>query len=264
MPIDDEIAAIEAATVVNLKQFHAENYGAQAGEIAVVGDYDETAVMAALNDVFGEWQSKNSYDRIESKYVDVEGINEFINTPDKAGAAFGVMLAMPMGDEHEDYPAMLMANQMFGGGFISSRLANRLRQQDGLSYGAGSSFNAGSFDPVATFVAYAICAPENLPKVEIGFNEELQKVLDEGFTAEELADAKQAVLQNNVLDRAKDARLAGTLQSNIDLERSMQWQKDLEQAISDLTVEDVNAAFKKHINPEKISIVKAGDESKIK
>ena len=264
MPIDDEIAAIEAVTVDDLKQFHADNYGAQAGEIVVVGDFDETAVMAALNDVFGNWQSQNSYDRIESEYVEVEGINQFINTPDKAGAAFGVMLALPMSDEHPDYPAMLMANQMFGGGFISSRLANRLRQQDGLSYGAGSNFRAGSFDPVGTFVAYAICAPENLPKVEQGFNEELQKAIDEGFTAEELADAKKAVLENNVLDRAKDARLAGTLQSNVDLARSMQWQKNLEQKIRDLTVAEVNAVFKKHIVPEKISIVKAGDESKIK
>ena len=194
----------------------------------------------------------------------MEAINQFINTPDKAGAAFGAMLALPMSDEHPDYPAMLMANQMLGGGFISSRLANRLRQQDGLSYGAGSNFRAGSFDPVGTFVAYAICAPENLPKVEQGFKEELQKAIDEGFTAEELADAKKAVLENNVLDRAKDARLAGTLQSNIDLERTMQWQKNLEQKIRDLTVEEVNAAFKKHIVPEKISIVKAGDESKIK
>ena len=62
----------------------------------------------------------------------------------------------------------MMANQMFGGGFISSRLANRLRQQDGLSYGARSFLTVGSFDENATFGAYAICAPENLDRVEIG------------------------------------------------------------------------------------------------
>ncbi len=264
MPIDDEIAAIEAVTVEDLKAFHAANYGAQAGEIALVGDYDKAEVMDALNEVFGSWASNNAYERIESRYVDVEAINKFINTPDKAGAAFGAMMAMPISDEHEDYPALMMANQMFGGGFISSRLANRLRQQDGLSYGAGSNFSAGSMDAVGTFMAYAISAPENVPKVEIGFNEELQRVYDEGFTAEELADAKKAVLQNNVLDRAKDSRLAGTLLSNIDLDRDMQWQKKLEQAIESLTVEQVNAAFKKHIKADKLSVVKAGDESKIK
>lgn len=263
MPIDDEIAAIEAVTVADLKTFHQANYGAQAGEIAIVGDYDKAAVMTALNKVFGNWQSKNDYQRIANEYIEVEAINEFIDTPDKAGAAFGVMLAMPMSDDHEDYPALLMANQMFGGGFISSRLANRLRQQEGLSYGAGSNFNANSYDPLATFVAYAISAPENVPKVEIGFQEELQKALTEGFTEKELTDAKQAVLQNNVLDRAKDARLASTLQSNVDLDRDMQWQKKLEQAIEALTVEQVNAAFKKHVNPEKLSIVKAGDKSKM-
>ncbi len=263
MPIDDEIAATEAVTVAELKEFHAVNYGAQAGEIAIVGDFDKAAVMTALNNVFGSWESKNEYQRIESEYVEVDAINEFIDTPDKAGAAFGVMLTMPISDDNDDYAALVMANQMFGGGFISSRLANRLRQQDGLSYGAGSNFNAGSFDPVATFVVYAISAPENVAKVEQGFKEELQKALSEGFTEKELSDAKQAVLQNNVLDRAKDSRLASTLQGNVDLNRDMQWQKKLEQAIAGLTVEQVNASFKKYINPDNLSIVKAGDKSKM-
>ena len=173
------------------------------------------------------------------------------------------MIRLPISDEHPDYPALVMANQMFGGGFISSRLANRLRQQDGLSYGAGSFFNASPYDEVATFGAYAICAPENLDRVEIGFKEELQKVLDEGFTQKELDDARKGVLQNNRIDRAKDNRLASTLSSFIDLERTQQWNKQYEQAIEDLTLLQVNMAFKKHINPDNISIIKAGDETKM-
>ena len=55
-----------------------------------------------------------------------------IDTPDKAGAAFGALHTFALRDDNPDYPALMMANQMFGGGFISSRLANRLRQQDGL------------------------------------------------------------------------------------------------------------------------------------
>ena len=87
--------------------------------------------------------------------------------------------------------------------------------------------------------------------------------MDEGFTQKELDDARKGVLQNNRIDRAKDNRLASTLSSFIDLERTQQWNKQYEQAIEDLTLLQVNMAFKKHINPDNISIIKAGDETKM-
>ena len=173
------------------------------------------------------------------------------------------MIKFKLRDDHPDYPALEMANQMFGGGFISSRLANRLRQQDGLSYGAGSWFNASSYDENATFGAYAICAPENLARVEIGFKEELTKVINEGFTQQELDDARVGVLQNSRIDRAKDGRLVSTLSGNIDLDRTMQWDKNYEAALMGLLIEDVNAAVKRHLSLDAMSIIKAGDAKKI-
>ncbi|NVK23228.1 MAG: insulinase family protein [Kangiellaceae bacterium] len=263
MDIDDEIEAIKSVTADQLKTFHKNFMGAQEAEIAVVGDFDQAEMQAKLDEVLGDWNTKVKYERIKTQAADVDAINNFVDTPDKAGAAFGAMISIPMRDDHPDYPALEMANQMFGGGFISSRLANRLRQKDGLSYGAGSFFNASSFDENATFGAYAICAPENLDRVEQGFNEELEKVLKEGFTQKELDDARNGVIQNKRIDRAKDNRLVGTLAGNVDLNRSMKWDKDYEQALMNLTIEQVNEAFRRHIKPENISVIKAGDKAKI-
>ena len=228
-----------------------------------MGDFDIDEINTQLNKMMAGWNSNTVYQRIESQVADTNSINRFIDTPDKSGAAFGAMIKFKLRDDHPDYPALEMANQMFGGGFISSRLANRLRQQDGLSYGAGSWFNASSYDENATFGAYAICAPENLARVEVGFKEELAKVLDKGFTQQELNDARTGILQNSRIDRAKDGRLVRTLSGNIDLNRTMQWDKNYEKAVMDLSVEDVNAAVKRHLSMEGISIIKAGDSEKI-
>lgn len=263
MSIDEEIDAINAVTTDSLKQFHAQIMGAQDADVGVVGDFDIDTIQEKLNSTLGKWNSQTPYSRIPNKVAEVDSVNEFINTPDKAGAAFAAMVKIKMDDNHPDYPALEMANQMFGGGFISSRLANRLRQQDGLSYGAGSFFNASSYDEVATFGAYAICAPENLEKVEIGFKEELDKVIESGFTQQELDDAKKGMLQNTRIDRAKDGRLVRTLAGNLDLGRNMQWDKNFEKAIEDLTLLQVNMAVKKYFKPENISIMKAGDSAKI-
>lgn len=263
MSIDDQIAAIKAVKPEQLKQFHKNFMGSQDADIALVGDFAIDDVKSSLESTIGDWQSVVPYKRIVRKIKDAKAINEFIDTPDKAGAAFGAMVTLPMRDDHKDYPALMMANQMFGGGFISSRLATRLRQKDGLSYGAGSWFNASSYDQNATFGAYAICAPENLAKVEQGFKEEFQKVIKDGFTQKELDDAVKGVLQGNRIDRAKDNRLVSALGDNIDLKRTMQWDKAYEEKLRNLSVEDVNKAFRKHIKLEKISIIKAGDKAKI-
>ena len=261
--IDDEIAQIRSVTSKDLYAFHTRFIGGQDAEASVVGDFDIDEINTQLNKMMAGWSSNTVYQRIESRVADTNSINRFIDTPDKSGAAFGAMIKFKLRDDHPDYPALEMANQMFGGGFISSRLANRLRQQDGLSYGAGSWFNASSYDENATFGAYAICAPENLARVEVGFKEELAKVLDKGFTQQELNDTRTGILQNSRIDRAKDGRLVRTLSGNIDLNRTMQWDKNYEKAVMDLSVEDVNTAVKRHLSMEGISIIKAGDSEKI-
>ena len=263
MSIDEQIEAIKSVDVKSLKAFHNNFMGAQEADIAVIGDFNQAKLQEQLDDMLGNWNADVDYKRIKQSVADVEAINTFIDTPDKAGAAFAAMTKFPLSDQHPDYPALKMANEIFGGGFLNSRLATRLRQKDGLSYGAGSFFNASSYDENALFGAYAISAPENLPRVEQGFKEELEKALKDGFTQEELDKARDGVLQNNRIDRSKDSRLVGSLAGNLDLDRTMDWAKQYEEKLKALTVEEVNEAFRRHIKMDNISIIKAGDKAKI-
>lgn len=262
MSIDEQIAAIKKATPEQLQVFHDNFMGAQDADIALVGDFDQANIQQSLEKTLGDWNAKVDYKRIKTSASDVESVNRFIDTPDKAGAAFGAMTQIAVSDSHPDYPALVVANQIFGGGFLNSRLASRLRQKEGLSYGAGSFFNASSFDEKAIFGAYAICAPENLAKVEKGFKEEFEKVINDGFTQQELDDAVKGMLQNRRIDRAKDERLVGTLASNLDLQRSMTWDKEFEASLKSLTLKDVNEAFRRHLSLDNISIIKGGDKAK--
>ena len=61
-----------------------------------------------------------------------------------------------MKDSDKDFPALFMGNWILGGGSLSSRLADRIRKKDGLSYGVGSFFNAPALDEDASFGAFAI------------------------------------------------------------------------------------------------------------
>ena len=111
--------------------------------------------------------------------------------------------------------------------------------------------------------AYAICAPQNLAKVEKGFKEEIQKVIDDGFTQEELDAAKSGLLQSYKVSRSQDKELVGTLALNVRLNRNMQFSEDFEKAIKGLTVKDINKVFNKYIKLEDFTLIQAGDMSKV-
>jgi zinc protease len=259
---DESLASIKALKLEEVKKFHADFYGANNATMSFVGDFDEPAIKALIGELFGNWKSAQPFQRLVSKYTPVAAINENIETPDKANAFFLAGLGMEMRDDNPDYPALILGNYMLGGGFLNSRLATRIRQKEGLSYGVGSQFFAGSLDNVGTFNAYAIYAPENATKLEAAFKEEIQKVITDGFTAEEVAAAKSGWTQGQSVTRAQDNSLANTLNNYQFINRDMKWVESYEKAVNALTVEQINAVMKKYIKPEMISYVKAGDFAK--
>jgi zinc protease len=245
-----------------LKAFHRDFYGAE-GQLAVVGDFDPKAVEAQVTKLFGDWKAVQPFARIPQRLKEgVAPLDAKLETPDKAQAIFIAALPMGLKDGDPDYAALLMGNYMLGGGAINSRIANRLRQKDGLSYGAGSQFNAGSLDAVGQWAGFAIYAPQNLAKLESAFNEELALALKDGFKAEELEAAKTSWLQGQATSRSQDRELAGRLSQNLFAGRAMAWYGELETKVKALTADQVLAALRRHLDPAKLHRVKAGDFAK--
>jgi zinc protease len=261
---DEDVAGIKALTLDEVKKFHKDFYGASNATMSVVGDFDAEEIKKIVTASFGSWKSVLPYSRLIGKAATVTTINESVETPDKANAFFVAGYNFDFRDDNPDYPALVLANYMLGGGFLNSRLAVRIRQKEGLSYGVGSQFNAGSLDPVGTFFAFAIYAPENVEKLEAAFKDEISKVISAGFTAEEIAAAKSGWLQSRTVTRAQDPSLAGTLNNYLFIKRDLKWDESYEKKVQDLTPEQINAAIKKHLEPAKINIVKAGDFAKAK
>lgn len=264
MSMEEELEQIRALTLDEVKSFYKDYYGTSEGTLSVVGDFDEADIKTRLDKHFGSWKSNSKYRRIEYPYVAITPDESEINTPDKANSMFFAGMPVKVNDSHEDYAAMVLGNYMLGGGFLNSRLAVRIRQEEGLSYGVGSWFSGSSQDDSGNFGAYAISAPENTAKVQAAFQDEINKMISEGFTAEELEAAKSGWLQSQQVTRSQDRSLTGQLSNNLRLDRTMQWSQSLEDKVAKLTVEDINKAMKKHIDPKKMVYVRAGDFEKVR
>jgi zinc protease len=198
------------------------------------------------------------YKPIVARYKPVSAINREIETPDKANAQFEAGARFAMSEADADYPAMLLAGYMFGGP-ITSRVSDRIRNREGLSYGANARVAIPVEGNAALLSATVSLNPVNGPKVEFSFVDELKKTLKEGFTAAEVTEARKAYLDTRANSRAQDGALLTLLASHEQQNRTMLWDEQLEQKIQSLTPEQINAAFRKHIDPAALSIVKAGD-----
>ncbi len=257
--IEESLEEIDAVTLEEVRDFYRTLYGAASATMSVVGDFDDAEALSVVEDIFGDWVSTVSFARIDDDYVEVPPDDIQIETPDKTNAMFLAGQLLPMADHHDDVPALLMANYLLGGGFLNSRLATRVRQEEGLSYGVQSVLNFHPIDRRANFIALAIYAPENRDKLEAAVREEIQKVLDEGFTDDEVASGVAGYLERASLGRSDDGALAGVLNSNLYFDRTMAWQAAQEDRVRSLTADDINQAFRRWIDLEKMTFVKAGD-----
>src|SRR6185436_5848788 len=167
-------------------------------------------------------------------------------------------------DTHEDYPALLIGNYIFGGGTLSSRLGNRIRQQDGLSYGVTSSLAVSAFDDRASLTITAICNPQNIDHLAADVQEELDRFVRDGVTSEELEKAKQGYLQAQKVGRSSDPALAGLLTNLRHLDRTFAYEAALQKKIESLTTAQVASALRHHLDPKRLVIVTAGEfETKV-
>jgi zinc protease len=255
---EEQLAELKKVALDDVKKFHDQFYGASYGVFAVVGPLDQAAVQKAAAELLGNWNTSMAYKPIAASYRKVAPINQKIETPDKANAQFEAGVRFQMSEDDPDYPAMLLAGYMFGGP-ITSRVSDRIRNREGLSYGANARVAVPAEGDSALLSGTVSLNPVNGPKVEASFKDELAKTLRDGFTAAEVAEAKKAYLDSRMVSRSQDAALPALLASQEQYGRTMKWEDQLEAKIRALTPDAINAAFRKHVDPAALSIVKAGD-----
>jgi zinc protease len=257
--VDEDIERNRAATLDGARDFHARFYGTgESTTISVVGAFDTAEARAILADALGDWAPQRPFHRIASKYDEVVPRVITIETPDKENAFIFAGLGIEMRDDHPDFPALMFANYMLGGS-LNSRLFNRIRQQEGLSYGVNSSLSAHPLDAAGQFSAFAIYAPQNRDRVQEIFLEEIHKALADGFTSAEIADAKEGWRQGREVSRATDRELIGTLNTGLYFDRTLDHDARLEARVLGLAGDEILAALRRHLDPDRLTIVRAGD-----
>lgn len=261
--LTDELKLVKQVDLSAVKKIYTDFLSAQAGELVIVGDFDEEATVKGIKAALDGWKSKIPFERIvRTAEQPPKPETVRIQTPDKANAMYYAGLLLPLRDDNPDYPALIMANEVLGGSGFASRLMSRIREKEGLSYGVMSSFRASPLDPRSTFALMAICNPVNADKVVALAREEIEKLVADGITEEELADSQQGWIKSAEADRGDDGKLVSLIANSTFAGRTLDYQAKLESKIRAVKREDVKAALSKHINPAKLVNAIAGDLKK--
>ena len=267
-PLAERIAEIKALKVEDLRAFKQQFYGTAQGEVTIVGDFDPAAVKAELSKAFPGWTSNVKYAPISTRYNAIAPVTERLNAPDKANAFVLARVNMPLNDTDPDYPALRVANDILGGSTLKSRLGDRLRQKEGLTYGVSSQiradFSLEGHDDDGYLMIYGITAPENAEKFTAGVRDELAKFVATGVTEEEVKTAVADILSSRTTALTKEQSLVSVLADQAYRGETMADYARRTEVYSKLTAAQVNAAIRAKIKPEALSVFMAGDLSKFK
>jgi zinc protease len=255
----ERIARLQPVAVEDVASWYKQRWGGSSAELAVVGDFDPTEVKRLLGEQLGSWKSPAPYVRVARTYQDkIPGSEQTIRTPDKPMAFVGVAHAVPLREDDEDFATLRMVNFVLGGS-AKSRLFDRLRQKEGISYGTFSNITADPIDPFGGVMAGAICAKENAGRAMALLLEEIDTFLKSGVDDQELSEAKRAYQLAFDNQLAQDDFVAAMLTRNLHLGRTFDYWAKLNARIAALTPSQVLAAARKHIEPSRLIRVLAGD-----
>ena len=249
-------AAAKAATLDELKAFHAKYYGPAHLTLVVVGDVDASGTQAEIGKVFSGWTGGQDYVRPASPAVLKAAREVAVPLADKPSVS--VIIGQPSGLRYKDPDALPLrvGTAILGSGF-TGRLMGIVRDKEGLTYNIGAtmaddSIVDGRWDISASF------APALLDKGIASTRRELDRWWKDGVTDRELAVRKQGLVGGYLVGLSTTGGLANAILADIQRGYDVSRIEEFPGAVKALTRDQVNSAIKNHINPSVMVLVKAG------
>ena len=257
---DDELAErLRQVGIDDVRAVHRDLWAANGARVAVVGGIPD-ALEAAIEQHFGSWKKPlPSYQRFTATHTPISPRRFDVQAADKANAELSMVTFFALNRLEADYEPLLLAVRMFGGGGMDNRLAQRIRERDGLSYGVSAALSVNYFDNRSQLRISASFAPENRDRMLAAVGGEIERVRSAGFGPEELERARNDILQSWRRSRAQDGSIGSNLLWQLETGKTFAELSEEEDRLKAVTLAQVNAVFARYIAPERFVTAVAGD-----
>lgn len=260
-PLQGGAAELAALKPADCAAFHLAAL-ARGARVVVTGDVDEARVRARVEELFSGARSQGAPPPEEVALPEPRGLDEArrvvtLPAPDdgEAGQAHLYAGHLTVRRTHPDYEALVLAGVVLGAGSgLTGRIPERIREREGLAYTATAHTVTGAGLDPGRLVLYVGTSPATVEQAEAGAREELERFVAEGPTAEEVADARAYLVGREPFRRETARQLADLTLSaehyGLPLDRPG-WR---EEQLALLTPDDVHAAVRRHLDPERLKV----------
>ncbi|HEY8224787.1 MAG TPA: pitrilysin family protein [Pyrinomonadaceae bacterium] len=252
-------ASIKKLMSKDLATFHSTYYRPNNAILTVVGDVTMKSILPKIEKAFGDWQ-KGDVPATTIPPAPAQGAAR-IFLIDRPGSVQTVLQLGTLGIERTspDYFAVLLADRVLGGG-PSGRLFLNLREDKGYTYGAYSGFGGTKFR--GTWVSSAEVRTDVTEGAMKEFMYELNRLRDQPVSAEELENAKRAIIGSFALSLEQPLSLLQNIITQKLYNLPADYWDTYPQKVSAITAEDIQRVAQKYIDKEHLQVVAVGDASK--
>jgi predicted Zn-dependent peptidase len=250
------IEGVRRITRQDLIEFHRIAFTPNNILIGISGDFEKEGILDSISKVFGDWEKDS--ESIPSRPIPESRYESSVVYAQRLLPQSTILLGhLCCPKNHPDYFPMVVLNDILGEGF-NSRLMKEIRSNRGLAYSVGS-FYRGDID-YGVFGAYAMTKSETTATVIELILSELNRIIDEGVTPEELTWAKDSIINKYIFSFASTA---GLVEQYISLEYDNLPEDYLETypgMISAVNLEDIKRVAKDYLKPDKSILVVVGND----
>jgi zinc protease len=255
--ISELVTAAKSASLDEIKAFQAKYYGPAHMTMVAAGDVSDADTRAEVAKAFAGWSGGQDYIRGQTTSAAPTGPRD-VTVPLADKPSVTLILGQATGLRYHDPDALPLriGTAILGRGF-TGRLMAAVRDREGLTYGisavvADDTITDGAWDISASF------APSLLQKGIASTRRELNRWWKDGVTPAELAARKQGIIGDYLVGLSTTAGLADTILVDVQRGYGVSWLDEFSHAVDAVTLSQVNAAIKTHLDPATMVLVEAG------
>ena len=248
---------VQAITLDDLADFHHRYYGPRGMVISIVGAVEPEKAASEVERILGGWQNEvqEGAPILPEFRPPSKTVQKHHAIPGKSQSDVVMGTHGPKRNDL-DYMSAALGNNILGQFGLMGRIGDVVREQSGLAYYAYSSLSAG-VGPGAWYVSAGV-NPSNVEKATDLITQELKRYIDEGISAEELADSQANFIGRLPLSLESNGGVAGALLNIERFDLGLDYYRQYPDLVSAVALEEIRETAQKYIDPKRLVIATAG------
>lgn len=250
--------SVESITREDLLAFHERYYHPGGFIFAVSGDVEPQAILSKLSARLEGWpEVSDPVPEVPAPAHDPRAALYGVDKPDVNQGRVSIGHLGTMRDNPDRY-ALLVMNDILGGGGFASRLLTRVRSDEGLAYSAGSSFGMGTYYDGVFRVAFQ-SRSETVARAAAIVLEEIERIRSEPVSEAELSTAIASFVETFTRNFSSAAATAGLFARDEYTDRDPEYLARYRERISAVTADDVLRVAREYLHPDRLLMLVVGN-----